>query len=270
MFVRAVDIVRAEAYLPPLGTARRAGYVILAVDLVHVRTLHAEAAAEGGAVLETAVPYLHRLTLDRLDIGAQFGDVERTLAVHHIHAPVVVEEEPRVVEILREDSPLPRALGTLGRAYREMALLGTPAVGRAEADVELAVAVAYGARPRPVEIERAALHVVTRIIVIALHGIAGHTPVDHILRRGDWTPRHIVHARRHHVEVVAHAYYVGIGPIAPHDGVGEGAVTVVGRPYLLRRRTKRRRTKKHAQKIFHCITRFIFSRQASQPHRART
>lgn len=148
VLVRAIDVSRAQAHLPALCTTCRTGDVIVAIDLIHVRALHTEASSERMAVLETLVPYLHRLALGGVYVGGKFGDVESVLAVYHVHPPVVIEEQSRIVKILREDGAPPRAFRTVCLAHGEVALFGSPTIRRAESDIEFAAVVTDGKLPR--------------------------------------------------------------------------------------------------------------------------
>ena len=117
-----------------------------------------------------------------MQVGRERRDTQRALSVHHIAPAVVVDEQTGVVEIFGEYRALPGTLRTVGLADGEVAILRAPAVGGAEGDVKLAVVVADGRGPSAVEIERAALHVVAWVFVVAGDGIAFGLPVDKVAR----------------------------------------------------------------------------------------
>lgn len=166
--------------MPTFGAAGRTEDVVHAAIFVDVRPFHAGPLARVVGIVYASAPDFPGLRLHRPGVGLQFGDVEAALPVNDVDPAVVVEEEARVVEIFREDGARPGTFGLLGFAYGEVSFLGAPSVGCAKGYVELAPVIADGVGPRPVEIELSALHVVARVFVVALNGVAGHFPVNQV------------------------------------------------------------------------------------------
>ena len=71
-----------------------------------------------------------------MEVLGEFREIERSLSVHHVDSAIIIDEESRVVEILREDGTLPGPRGFLSFADGEMSLLRSPSVGSTESHIE--------------------------------------------------------------------------------------------------------------------------------------
>ena len=194
---------------------------------------HACILARTPGIVHPLVPYLYRLRLDRFDIWVQFRHIEFILPVYDIDFPVVVKEQPRVVEIFRKDSPCPRSFRLLGFADREVPLFRSPSSRRAERHIEFSVVITDRISPRTIQIQRPSLHVVARVFVIAFHGINRHLPVYQVFVFEYRRSRHIMHTCRYHIKSIFYSNNIRVRPIPPQQRIGKAAVSIIRAPHLL-------------------------------------
>src|SRR5579859_7682057 len=130
VLVRAINIVRPQADLPAHGAARGRQDIIFAVDLVSVRSL------EVGVLLPVEDLLLANFHGKRVRI--EFRYKKGVLSMDHIHTPVVIKEQSRIVKILREDRSRPGAGNVGGGTHGKMAVpvCSTAAIWRAEANIK--------------------------------------------------------------------------------------------------------------------------------------
>ena len=105
VLVGSVDVLRAEDVLP----APRVVEIIVAVALVGM----------GAFAVALLRNHEFRRRLHFAQIPVELGDVELALSVEDIDAPIVIEEEPGVIEVLVDRIHLPRALDGLGAGNEE-------------------------------------------------------------------------------------------------------------------------------------------------------
>ena len=234
MFIRAVNILRTETDLPPFCASCRAGDIIHAIYLIHVSTFHAEIRSPGPAIFKSFLPNLYRFTFNRFHIFIQFCNEQPVLAMDYIYFTVIIEKQSRIIQILRKYRPLPRSFRLIGYANREMTLFVSPPFRRTKTDIKLTVMVAYRCCPRTIHVHCSSLHVKTWVLIITIDRIAGHFPIDQILRHGNRTSGHIIHTCRHEIELIVHPNNIWVRPVTPHDRIRKSPVAVVRIPNLLR------------------------------------
>ena len=156
-------------------------------------------------------------------VGFEFPQLPR--AVEDIGPSVVVEEERGVVKMGQSGYERPLAGGIVGGV--EVAF-ERGIVGR-EIGVVATVAVTQRGGPLSASVDGALHQIILRFFVDTVVEVAHDVPVDQVFGVHDGGARHEVHRGTYQVEVVAHAYHVGVGNIGPHDGVGKRSVVVVAR-----------------------------------------
>ena len=218
--VRTIDIVRARAERAPVGHIVGGDEVVAAVDLVHVVPL-AYPIALGD---DDALGALHGAA----HVGLQLGALHRAVAVDGVDFAVVVEEHAKVVDIALHVVVGPRPADVPGGVA-----LQALAVDVGEY-VELPIGIADARSPDALTVDLAVVLKREGIVgeVKAVEAVAHVLPVDKVLAVEDDQPGHGVHRRACEVVVIAHADDVGIGELVVEQGVGEGAVAVVGGPGL--------------------------------------
>ena len=155
------------------------------------------------------------------------------LTVHDIHFSIIVKQQSRIIKIFGKNSPPPRSLRLLRFTNGEMPLFRSPTIRRTKGDIEFAIMMPDGTRPRTIQIKIPAFQIITRIIIIPVYSIPDHLPVHQVFRFGNRATRYIMHTGRDKIEIVPYPYHIRIGPVAPHDRIGKRPVAIIRRPYLL-------------------------------------
>ncbi|MNT61358.1 hypothetical protein D3C72_1990000 [compost metagenome] len=71
MLIRSIDIIGAQADLPALCSTCRTSDIVLAIDLVHMRSFHSKMTTKFVRILEAALPNFDFITFDRFNIRIQ-------------------------------------------------------------------------------------------------------------------------------------------------------------------------------------------------------
>ena len=235
LLIRAVDALRAQDGLPPLGDAPFGdAEVVVPVALVNLRALRHRSAVDGPSLVEQTGA-----------VGTHAVDDDGTCAVDaasEVRLPVIVPEGARVFPLghvadVRQGTPRPGGVGGVGH---EESL-----VGCAEENPELPVVVADGRCPRAAGI--AFVRVPAREVEAAVD-LGEEAPVDHVVR-DEHLHAQEVEVGGDHVVLLAHTDDVGVGVVSVEDGVDVCAIALVA-PSVRRRLLggKGDGQRRHAQK----------------------
>ncbi len=210
------------------------------VVLGAVAVEHDDGPADGAGALDVELAHGD----DRGEAAAAVGP-----RVDEVAAAVVVPERRSVDDAFAGDDQhgwLP-GTGRMGGLDHEDAVVGVAPV-----DVEPAVVVADAGRPHAVAVLGAAgVHAVGQH---AVEGMADDFPVDQVAGMEHRQSGRAAEGARREVIVVAHGHHVRVAVVGVDDGIGVGAVAVVGAPHLravLRRGAKGQHgQQQRAQNVF--------------------
>jgi hypothetical protein len=99
--------------------------------------------------------------------------------MYHVYLPVIIKEKSRIVKVIGENCPGPGSPDIAGSANRKAPLFSIPSRG-AESYKKETIMVPDRGGPGAPQVHISTLEVITAVLVITIHGVTGHAPVNKI------------------------------------------------------------------------------------------
>ena len=242
LFVRSVDILRAEDGLPArLHSTFWNAHVIIAIALVNLGTFgHRTGINCSSLIKQLGTIRTHPMNNDR---------ASPVNASSQICLPVLIPERTRVFplgNLCHMRQRCPRAFGILSIRHEQSLMWCT------EENPELTVMITDGRCPRATGI--AGIVIPPRKIETVVQ-LRYQPPVHHILRL-QYLHTEEMEIGSHHVVAVAHTYHIRVGVIGIQDRIDVGAVALVA-PCLQRLLSTYACRNCDEQKEEHCVSHTI-------------
>ena len=143
-----------------------------------------------------------------------------------IHLTIIVEKHAQVVDVAQHILVFPRAVDVLGRIALQ------PLAVDVGVEIELSVGIADAGCPDALAVGFLLMTQREDIVskVEAVETIGDVFPIHQIAGMQDHQSWHGMHRCAGKIIVVTHPQDIGVGELVVEQGIGKGAVAVVGRP----------------------------------------